>query len=322
MPWEPTLHANETATQMAALAWATQARRELSKYARDRARNRATAKLGAPRITAALLSGIAHEEVSDAAVRNPRHHVPSRFTPSLYGTSRGGHILGHTRLNAGVFLWIHRARLGQLGTFMQPCWHERLHEESDSATVSQMRAIFAKTCYLCGRNGPGDLAHFATACTSPAMMQRRNTALGNGELTRTILSIAQAIYAVARREPPVTLTASIMAMHQTAPKQSSSCRASSRAHRGQPAKSSLSGRLPENWAQCSISLTMTRSLHHSQTCGHNMRARSCKLLGVSGGSSFPYKLDAPYDGQVFGQLREPEQLHPRTPQQNPLRGRG
>ncbi len=172
----------------------------------------ATAKLGAPKITAALLSGIAHEEVSDEAVRNPRHHVPSRFTPSLYGTSRGGHILGHTRSNAGVFLWLHRARLGQLGTFLHPCWHERLHEESEAATESQMRAIFARTCYLCGRNGPGDLAHFATACTSPAMAQRRDAALGNGELTRIILSIAQAIYAVAGREPPITLTASIMAM--------------------------------------------------------------------------------------------------------------
>ena len=54
MPWEPTLHANETVTQMAALTWAKQARQELGKYARDRARNRATAKLGAPKITAAL----------------------------------------------------------------------------------------------------------------------------------------------------------------------------------------------------------------------------------------------------------------------------
>jgi hypothetical protein len=44
------------------------------------------------------------------------------------------------------------------------------------------------------------------------MTQRRDAALGNGELTRTILSITRAIYAVAGREPPVTLTASIMAM--------------------------------------------------------------------------------------------------------------
>ena len=34
-------------------------------------------------------------------------------------------------------------------------------------------------------------------------------------------------------------------------------------------------------------VTITHSLHHLRTCGHNMRAISCKQLGVSGGSSFP-----------------------------------
>jgi hypothetical protein len=62
---------------------------------------------------------------------------------------------------------------------------------------------------------------------------------------------------------------------------------------------------------------MTHSLHHLQTCGHNMRAISCKQLGVSGGSSSHYKLGAPYDGQVSGQLREPNNHilgpHSRTP---------
>ena len=62
---------------------------------------------------------------------------------------------------------------------------------------------------------------------------------------------------------------------------------------------------------------MTHSLHHLQTCGHNMRAISCKQLGASGGSSSRYKLGAPYDGQVSGQLREPNNHilgpHSRTP---------
>ena len=62
---------------------------------------------------------------------------------------------------------------------------------------------------------------------------------------------------------------------------------------------------------------MTHSLHHLQTCGHNMRTITCKQLGVSGGSSSHYKLGAPYDGQVSGQLREPNNHilgpHSRTP---------
>lgn len=48
MPWEPTLHANEPAAQMAALAWAKQARQELGKYARNRARNRGHGKARRP----------------------------------------------------------------------------------------------------------------------------------------------------------------------------------------------------------------------------------------------------------------------------------
>ena len=62
-----------------------------------------------------------------------------------------------------------------------------------------MSAIQARHCYLCRADGHGDLVHFATRCTLPAMAQRRAAALGNGEWARVVNDIALATHVLAKR---------------------------------------------------------------------------------------------------------------------------
>jgi len=108
-------------------------------------------------------------------------------------------VLGYTRHGPDVFVWIHRARLGRLALFSSPYWVGRRAEYDDEDDSTRFAAIFADTtCNLCRRDG-GDLAHFCTTCTHPAMRRRRTDALGNGKWRVAVTAIAEAIHDAHRR---------------------------------------------------------------------------------------------------------------------------
>jgi hypothetical protein len=150
----------------------------------------------------------AHVIVPDDDI-TPRH----MYVPSAYGAALGGSVLSYQTYGPGVYLALHRARKGRGGLFEWPFWADRRFTEKRAAKEQRLhgkaafgerearrsKAIYGDTrCNLCG-SPAGDMAHFATTCTRPAMAARREATFGDGAWNTMVQAIAFAIHVAHKR---------------------------------------------------------------------------------------------------------------------------
>ena len=113
-----------------------------------------------------------------------------------------------------------------MALFTSPYWFERqpqrkklgkkptdevkaAHIAEGSRTSAVLSDIYSTTqCYLCKQPG-GDLTHFCTTCTNPAMAIRCTNCLGNGKLAAVVMAISEATYRAHRADEPIYLNNAI-----------------------------------------------------------------------------------------------------------------
>jgi hypothetical protein len=220
-PWEVHARADIAARKAAQLIWTTEAQLTLKKQKADVIRDpQLNQKSPGPTLFALQLAGVAERDANAPTI------TKGMFRPSDYGAGIGSSVLGYQSLNPDTFIWLHRARLGILALFTSPFWFERqpqqkklgkkasdemiaAHAAEEARTSTVLSNIFSTTCcYLCKQPG-GDLTHFCTTCTNPAMTVRRTNCLGNGKLAMVVRAITEATYYAHRTEAPAYLNNAI-----------------------------------------------------------------------------------------------------------------
>jgi hypothetical protein len=216
-PWEAQARADISARRAAQLIWTVNAQDILNKQAADETRKpQLMHKMPGPALYALRLSNISGRDANAPTI------TKGMIRPTDYGAGIGSFILGYQSLNSDTFLWIHRARLGVIALFTSPYWFERqpqwkkVNEKASDETKAAQKAeglrvsavlkdIYSTThCLLCKQPG-GDLAHFCTTCTDPAMALRRANCMDNGKLPAIVRSITEATYNAHRASAPIYL---------------------------------------------------------------------------------------------------------------------
>ena len=208
LPYEIHARANIVARRVAYTTWSLKAQQSLRVEARAQLRDPRRARAAPTPTILALAMACAHEVVPDDDITPPQMYVPS-----AYGAALGGSVLSHQTYGPGVYLALHRARKGRGGLFEWPFWADRRFTEKRAATEQRLhgraafgerearrnRAIYGDTrCNLCGAPA-GDMAHFATTCTRPAVVARREATFGNGAWNTMVYTIAAAIHTAHKR---------------------------------------------------------------------------------------------------------------------------
>ncbi len=204
---------------------AKQATEYRAKRTREEARDPTkTDRAPPPFLFRALIHDLA-EPIQDVALPQP-----GQFRPSLFGGGVGLPTLSmaerHVRPLAHVLL--HRALLGRMGLFQAPFLpykQARIAGKKRRRTIAEkellraqysqrQKSIFGRTnCHLC-QGDTGDFIHFCTICTHPAMIRRREAALGEGRWAAHISAIATELYrAHSRKAPPLWLMEAIENMN-------------------------------------------------------------------------------------------------------------
>ena len=216
-PWEAQARADIAARRAAQLVWTTKAQITLRNQTDNEERDpQLRSKLPGPTLYALQLANAARRDANAPTI------TKGMFRPSDYGAGLGSSILGYQNLNPDTFVWLHRVRLGIMALFTSPYWFERQPQrkklgakptdEMKAAQIAErartsavLRDIYSTThCYLCKQPG-GDLTHFCTTCTNPAMALRRTNCLENGKLTAMVMAISEATYRAHRAVAPIYL---------------------------------------------------------------------------------------------------------------------
>lgn len=206
--WESRARADTMARTMAYRQWRKEARAAINlQRAKEAADPLHAGRAPAPKYYACILAG-----VPTMALHPPITNI-GQYRPTAYGSGTRSSLLSIQSHHPGIFIRLHRARLGRLGLFTYPFWPTRLPKKKVQAHEAlRRRLVFSTTnCNLC--NLPkGDFVHLCTTCTHPAITQRRNDVMGNGKWATGVLHIMDVLYAAHRRPIPVGLANDIRAM--------------------------------------------------------------------------------------------------------------